>query len=359
MKGEVRSIIKVACIYMATIIGAGFASGQEIVRFFTHYYEGGFYGIILAGILFGLIGAIVLNKVYCERISNYDEFLFPSVGWFLGWVMEIMVTLFMISLFCVMVAGMGNILMEKFKLPFNYGVALMAVLCMIIILTDIRGIVSLSSIVTPLLLIGIIAVGLYIIIFKDTSVFNISAGLGKITDNWFFSSLIYVSYNSILSIVVMCTLLPYLKTKRTGIVGGLLGGSFLCLVALILNTAIFIFAPHSLISEFPVLSIVQKYGSLLNIIYTFILWLAMFLSAVTSGYCFIERIGSKIRINEKIIALIICAVVIPLSSMGFSNLIATIYPIFGYLGLFMVFVVLFQGLRLLPRRLNKKYKRQM
>jgi len=57
---------------------AGFASGQEIMQFFSSYYEGGFYGIVLAGVLFALIGYIVLVKVYSERIRNYEEFLFPA-----------------------------------------------------------------------------------------------------------------------------------------------------------------------------------------------------------------------------------------------------------------------------------------
>jgi uncharacterized membrane protein YkvI len=356
LKEEFRNIVKVASVYMATIIGAGFASGQEIVRFFTHYYKGGFYGILVAGILFAVMGCIVLNKVYCERIRNYDEFLFPTVGWFLGWIMEITVTLFMISLFCVMIAGMGNILLEKFNLPFQYGIVAMALLCMAVILTDMKGIVSVSAFVTPLLTLGITAIGLYIVLFNDTLAFNPVGLLYKTTDNWLFSALIYVSYNSIMSVVVLCTLLPYLKTKRTGIVGGLLGGGLLCLIALILNTAILIFAPGSLLKELPVLFIVQKYGNAASNIYTFLLWLAMFLSAVTSGYCVVDRVGSKVSVNPKLLAVIICALVLPLSSFGFSNLIAGIYPVFGYIGLFMVFVVLFQGIKSIsPRRLKKHF----
>ena len=330
-------------MYTATIIGAGFASGQEIVQFFSGYFKGGYYGIITAGILFAIIGGLVLDKVYRGRIRNYQEFIFPSVGWFMGWVMEIASTVFMISVFCVMMAGMGNIVEEKLGIPMIYGIVTMAVLCMIVILTDIKGIVSLSAIVTPVMIFGIIFIGIYIILCRDTAVFNVIGVVKSSTDNWFFSALLYVSYNSIIAINVMCNLLPYMKTRRTGISGGILGGIFLCVVALILNTAIMLFAPGSLAHELPVLEIVKKYGGAASLLYTLVLWLAMFLSAATSGYCFIGKISSRIKINTKIIAAVICALVIPLSSMGFSKLIATIYPIFGYIGLFLVFIVLFQG----------------
>ncbi|MCX7711738.1 MAG: hypothetical protein N2484_17990 [Clostridia bacterium] len=346
--GEVKSILKVASIYMATIIGAGFASGQEIVQFFSTYYEGGFYGIILAGILFSIIGYTVLDRVYRERIRNYDEFLFPSVGWTLGWIIEIIVALFVLSLFCIMIAGSGRILTEKFTLPFHWCVVIMAAIVMLILMTDIKGVVAVSSFITPILIIGIISVGFYIILFKDTYVFNIGLDLEKITHNWFFSSIIYVSYNSILSVVILCSMLPYLKTRKTGVLGGILGGMLLCFIAFILNTAMYMFYPDILKNELPVLGIIGRYNETITNLYTLVLWLAMVVSALTSGYCFVERVGTKITIHPKILVVVTCALAIPMSSLGFSNLIATLYPIFGYAGMFMVFIILIQWIKTSP-----------
>jgi len=95
---DVKNILKVASIYMATVIGLDLLRDRKLCSFFV-VLRGGFYGIVLAGVLFALIGYIVLVKVYSERIRNYEEFLFPSVGWVIGWIMEIMVTLFMV-LYC-------------------------------------------------------------------------------------------------------------------------------------------------------------------------------------------------------------------------------------------------------------------
>ncbi len=352
MSTDFKNIFKVACIYMTTIIGAGFASGQEIVRFFSNYYKGGFYGILMAGLLFAVIGYIVLDKVYRERIRNYDEFLFPTVGWFFGWVMEVVVVLFMFSVFCIMIAGMGGIVSDKLNLSPVISAVIISAVCMVIMMTDIKGVVALSTLLTPLLIVGIIGVGLYIIVFRDTAVFNMAGYFRNATDNWFFSALLYVSYNSIMSIVIMCGLQPLLKTKKTGAIGGIVGGLLLCVIALILNTAIFLFYPEAGLKEFPVLNIVDKYNTHVSNFYTFILWLAMFTSAVTSGYCFVDRAKSKVKINSKVITLAVCILVVPLSCAGFSNLISTIYPIFGYIGLFMIFAVLIQGIIKKPQVYN-------
>lgn len=340
MSVEFKNIIKIASIYMATIIGAGFASGQEIIQFFSVYYEGGFYGIAFAGVLFSVVGYIVLDRVYTDRIRDYDEFLFPTLGWTAGWIVETAATIFMLCLFCIMIAGSANILAEKLGIPLRYSILAMSIICMFIILSNIKGIVVLSSVVTPILVAGILLIGIYLIISKDRSVFNAVDYFRNITGNWLFSSLIYVSYNSIMSVIVMCSLLPYLKTRRTGRIGGVLGGAMLCFVALVMNTALFFFYPRLTASELPVLNIVGRFSNIAGGFYAVILWLAMLVSAVNSGFCFVDRISSKVKVDRRLLILVLCAAAVPLSSFGFSKLIASIYPVFGYIGLFLIFCIL-------------------
>lgn len=358
MKGELGNILKVAFLYMATIIGAGFASGQEIIQFFSIYYKGGFLGILLAGFLFAVVGYVVLSKVYSERIKSYDEFLFPMMGYFLGRLMEFIVMLFMACIVCVMTAGLGNVLMDLTGLEYRYCVVISAIACVLAILTNIRGIVTLSSLLSPVLVAGIIFVGCYILITKDTSVFSLSDKLTAITDNWVFSSILYVSYNTILSTVILTGMLPYLKSERVSMWSGVLGGGMLCITALILNSALYFFYPHSITSEIPVLGIIQGNSQSLAKVYGIVLILAMYTSAVTSGYCLTERISTKLKVNYKMVAVVICAISIPMSSLGFSSLISTLYPVFGYLGLFMLFVILFHFVKSRFSREDKVINRE-
>jgi uncharacterized membrane protein YkvI len=352
---EVKNIIKIACIYATTIIGAGFASGQEIMQFFSAYRAGGFYGILLAGLLFSVIGCIVLESVYRERIRNYEEFLFPTFGWVCGWILEIIVTVFMLCLFCIMIAGMGNIVSEKIGIPFRYSVLIMGTICMVAIMTNIKGIAALSTVVTPVLVAGIILAGICLILFGARETFGISGLLSSFCNSWFFSSLLYVSYNSILAVTVMCSLFPFIKTVRTARLGGILGGAILCAVALIINIALNIFYPAAIDKELPIMSILKNFNASAGNLYAIVLWLAMFTSAVTAGFSFTERLGSTIKIGKRVITTVLCAAVIPLSTLGFSRLIAVIYPVFGYLGLFMNFVILTQGLLLIGKRSNRRY----
>jgi len=342
MSDETKNIIRVASVYAASIIGAGFASGQEIMQFFSAYKTGGFYGVLLAGVLFGAVGCIVLSIVYSGRIKNYEEFIFPVFGWQIGWVIEIAVTLYIFCMYSIMIAGSGNVLAQWLKIPAQYAVFIMGIICMFLIMTNIKGISVLSSVVTPVLLAGIILSGLYIIITKQCPVSGISGYLSHITDNWIFSSILYVSYNSILAIMVMCSMFPYLKNRRTAVGAGILGGAALSLAALVINAVIFLF-PSAAEKEIPVMEILQSLSTPAGSLYAVLLWIAMLTSAVTSGFCFTDRIYSMFRLNRKLMAFLLCLAAVPLSALGFSRLISVVYPAFGYLGLFMIIVILISG----------------
>ncbi|HEX9062514.1 MAG TPA: hypothetical protein VF941_20260 [Clostridia bacterium] len=352
---EIKNTAKVAGMYLATIIGAGFASGQEIVQFFSSYYKGGFYGILLAGILFSIIGCIVLDRVYTGRIRSYEEFLFPSVGWVLGWIIEGVSTLYVLSLFSIMLAGAGGIISTKLGISFTVSVVMVSLFSMILIMTGIRGVLALGSFISPVLVAGIVLVGLYIIMFKDVHVFNPVSVIGPLTHNWVFSSIIYVSYNCLFSVVILCSLYPFLKTRRVAIAGGIMGGVLLCFVALVLNTALFIFYP-GISKDMPVLAIVESYSSIIAQIYTVILFLAMMVSAVTSGFCFVDRLNKRVPLDKRLVTIALCAAAVPMSNIGFSKLIGTLYPIFGYFGMFMVFVILIQWFGSRPIAVRSKGK---
>lgn len=353
MSEEFKNIIKVACIYATSVIGAGFASGQEIMQFFSGYKAGGFYGILLAGVIFSVIGVVVLEIIYKQRIRNYEEFVFPIFGWFPGWILEIAVTAFMLCLYCIMVAGAGSVLSDRLGLGFGYSVVAVGIGCMVLISANIKRIVTFSTIVTPLLIAGIVIASFYIIFFSDIDASLISRFIARISGNWVASAILYVSYNSILAIVMMCNLLPYIKTERTARLGGILGGVLLCLTALVVNTAIYMFYPRAYEKELPILSILKSFNGTAGNIYAAVLWLAMAVSAVTSGFCFTDRLAAITKIDRKIIAIILCLGTIPLSLHGFSSLIGRIYPAFGYVGLFMLLVVLGQGLKGLNKRGNR------
>ena len=50
-----KNVLKCTMIIVGTLIGAGFASGQEIATFFNRFLDNGLYGILISSLLFGVI----------------------------------------------------------------------------------------------------------------------------------------------------------------------------------------------------------------------------------------------------------------------------------------------------------------
>ena len=70
-----KNILKVVFVVIGTLIGAGFASGQEIYTFFFSHGMEGIYGILISCILMGVILYKALTKINKYNVSTYKEFL--------------------------------------------------------------------------------------------------------------------------------------------------------------------------------------------------------------------------------------------------------------------------------------------
>ena len=70
-----KNILKIVFVIIGTLIGAGFASGQEMYIFFFSYGLEGIAGLFVSNILMGIIIYVSLKIINKYKIKNYKEFL--------------------------------------------------------------------------------------------------------------------------------------------------------------------------------------------------------------------------------------------------------------------------------------------
>jgi Uncharacterized membrane protein len=73
-------LIKVITVYAGTVIGAGFASGQEIMQFFISFGVYGLWGAGLATVLFVYLGLLVMLLAVRLQAVNYQDLLRYLLG---------------------------------------------------------------------------------------------------------------------------------------------------------------------------------------------------------------------------------------------------------------------------------------
>ena len=140
MKGKgsrcsIRNVVTFAGAFIAWIIGSGFATGQEILQFFTSYgyYS---YGVVLLNLLgFLFLGQVLLTTGYAHREEvNFNHFTFfcgKNVGRFYSWLIP--VTLLMIM--AVLISGAGATISEYYGINRYLGSMIMAVMVLCAYLT--------------------------------------------------------------------------------------------------------------------------------------------------------------------------------------------------------------------------------
>ena len=157
-----KNIIKSVSVIVGAVVGAGFASGQEIYSFFNVYNENGLVGIIISSILLGFIIYKVLKKSNDFNITTYNELLEKiHVPEKIKNILNIIINIFLLISFYIMVAGFTAYFKQEFNVPRIVTALIITGICYITFMKSIEGITKVSVKVVPILIIIIIILDRY------------------------------------------------------------------------------------------------------------------------------------------------------------------------------------------------------
>ena len=337
-------MLKVICTLIGTFIGAGFASGKEIYLFFFKYQVYGILGIIVSAIFIGYIIYKVLNISKRNNICNYNEFLnYLIKNKLIKIILINIIDVFLIISFCIMVSGFSAFIYQEFNINIIIGFIFMLICSYCAFKRKATGIIKINNILIPIIIfiiffIVIKKVNLYELNFIDGlngEVYNISNFINNCKiENFKFLifSILYANYNLLTIIPIVVTMSNVTKNKKE-----IKYISIICsIIIFILSMSIFAILSQSNFNisnlEMPVVFIVGRYGIFYKYIYCLVVGIAIFTTAISVGYGYLQNYeNNKEKYNKKIILLILCSIIaIPI---GFSKLIELLYPIFGGIGL--------------------------
>ena len=337
-----KQITKITFVIIGALIGAGFASGQEIYLFFFSYGIKGILGIIISSILFGIVIYKVFNIILQNDIQSYKQFLeiiIGTTGKFKEYIIQlinIVINLFILITFFIMIAAFGTYLSENIQIPKAIGSSILAVLCIIILSKEVKGIVKVSEWIVPILTVFILIIG--IISFKDIDFRNLQYYIVPKHSNWIISSILYTSYNMILLIPVLISLNKIIDSRQISKIALLVSIIIIVLAICIYSVMIKIDVDIQFL-EMPISYAITTRFSYLKIIYGIVILSSILTTAISLGTGFLQNI-EKNKLTRMKLFIFICIISIPISSIGFSKLIQFMYPIFGVLGLIQILKII-------------------
>lgn len=152
-------ILKVVFVIIGTLIGAGFASGQEVYAFFFSFGIKGLLGILISSFIIGITIYKTFQIIYKNNIDNYGKFLNIFVkNKKVNDITNVIINIFVLVSFYIMIAGFGAYLQQEFNLNSIIGSSILAILCLILFKTNVNGLVKVNEILIPILIIIVILI---------------------------------------------------------------------------------------------------------------------------------------------------------------------------------------------------------
>lgn len=334
----IKSISKIVFVIIGALIGAGFASGQEIYVFFYAYGMKGLMGIIISSALIGYIIYKTFKIIQKNDISTYREFLEIIIGKDkknLISILNFIINTFLLVTFFIMISGFGAYFEQQLGIDSLIGSVILAILCYIVFMTSTKGVVKVSTIIVPFLIFFIIYIGIEILGVIDISKIQQYTINNNNSLMFILKSILYSSYNSILLIPVLITLKDYLKNSIINKYASILITVIVATLSMILFLILSKIDVNIEKLEMPAVYLVSKLSNILATIYGFIILSSIFTTSISVGNSFIQNICEKKKSYQHI-ALIMCITSVFISKIGFSNLVQILYPFFGYLGIIQI-----------------------
>lgn len=338
-----KRAISIAMAFVGLTVGAGFASGQEMMQYFVAFGLKGIWGVILASVIMALSGLAVLSLGSYfqadEHTAVFDRIATPFISKILDW--SVMVTLFATGF--VMFAGAGANLNQQFGLDIWVGAVIMVALVLVTGMLDADKVGQVIGLLTPFIVLFLLGAGIYAIVNAPASLAELEPATAQIQSGlpqWTVSSLNYVGFCVMvavsMSIVIGGT---YLNPREAGL-GGLIGGLIYSGLLALSTFALFYSVRDIATADMPMLAIVNGIHPYLGLAMALIIYAMIFNTAIGMFYALGKRLTRNTPHRFRLVFTVTVLVGFVLSFVGFKKLVGYVYPALGYIGILLIIVLI-------------------
>lgn len=318
-----KEIFSIVLVIIGALVGAGFASGQEIYSFFYSYGSIGIVGIIITCCLISLMIYKSLRIIYSNKINSYDEFLNIFIkNEKVTKAISVVINILLLVTFYIMVAGFGAYFEQEIGVKRIIGSSILVIMTAIVFFTSVKGVMKVSEYVVPLLI-------FFIIIIGGKNLLTISSNTESlyIKRGWLISSIIYCSYNMILLIPVLISIRKQITKKENIKYISILCGILMIIMSLLLYILLMKVDVELSTIEMPIVYVIRTFFKQYKTIYAFIILTSIFTTAISIGIGLLQNANDDKR---KYLHLVIfmCVTSLIVSNIGFSKLVNLMYPVF-------------------------------
>ncbi len=337
-KVNTGAVIRIAGAYVAWVMGSGFATGQEILQFFTSYGYKSFILLAMNLVGFLIIGPMILQagKAHGDDpdYNHFEYFCGKKLGFFYSWFLP----LSMFAGMVILISGAGATLEEYYGLNHYVGAVLMASMALAAYIVGFQRFVKVVSFIGPTIIAFSLFVGIVTVVrdfgsLADVNNFTAQMEAKQPVPWWWLSGLLYISYNLCGGSKYYSALGATGATQRESFWGAVVGTLALMASILLMNTAMLTNIGKAAVLDVPTLYLARLIAYGLGAVFSIILIMGIFSSCSAMLWTVSEKFVKQGSRKSYIFAAGVCVVAFVFGLFPFSDLIGFIYTILGYTGL--------------------------
>jgi uncharacterized membrane protein YkvI len=337
MKQWAKSV-QVALTFIGTVVGAGFASGRELMQFFTRFGYWGPFLIILSTLFFVWIGAKVMLLAADLKAKSYEDLNKYLFGDKHGrWVSHLMLVV-LLGVNAVMLAGAGSLFSEHLNLSFQTGLIFTMFACFMLLRKGMNAILTINMFVVPLM-IGFTAFLVVETLRDPNSIHWLSIPNEQSPWAAALSPFLYAAFNLSMSQAVLVPLGAAIGDKKILRRGAWIGGIGIGLLLLAGHFALSARMPGIEQFEIPMGGIARELSAWLHWIFVLLIFLEIFTTLVADIYGITLQLHERTKASQGLLTIILLLICFLVGQFGFGLLLSTLYPIFGLLSLGWLFLI--------------------
>lgn len=357
-KTSILRVITYAGAIIAFLIGSGFATGQEILQYFSSY---GYWGVFGTGAL--VLGLMTYVAVEFFSVGHARKFERPSLifhyycGKHLGTFFDFFSILFVFLSFTVMVAGAGAVFEEHYGLSKYIGGVGLAVAVGISVWFGLKSLVDVIGKIGPLIVLIAIALGIVGIVNNPGGIAEGHALLPELdltqaSTNWFMSSLSYVGFCMLWLAAFLTALGKTANSRREAAAGGMIGAIAFSVACIIVGLGLLANIVRVNGTEIPMLVLANDVSPLLASGISVVILAGIYTTAVPLLWTVSSRFAADKTSRFKYLTLALAAVGTMIGLvLPFSQMVNVVYVINGYVGILLLVLMLVKtGRRLIGRQ---------
>lgn len=336
-------ICRMASAFIGVIVGAGFASGQEVLQYFTSFGHLGTAAAVVATALFAYLGMMLTMLGSRTQAHSHKSVIHQISGRYLGVIVDYIIIFTLFGVGVVMIAGAGSALNQQFGIPAYIGSVLMTLLMGATLMLKVEKVVALIGSITPFLVLALALICGYSLFTMDrtfSELAPIAESFESTLPHWLISAVNYVSFNIAVGAAMALVMGGAEPDERVAKWGGLLGGAGIGCLIMISHLAMFSQIDSIGGYALPLLKIIDGISPWLATGMSLVLFGMIFSTGAGMFYAFVARFvemrtpkGNRFSVATLVIGFVA-------SFAGFTKLVAFFYPLIGYLGLFLVFALI-------------------